>query len=478
MTSMMKNMFKRGISLLLIAQMGWVSFAQTLNVSIKDLGDQNIRLEWPDMGDGFEYTVEFSDALNPGDWKPLPHGDGWPDRILGLTDHLSDDLSQRFYRIIATPTMSEGNRGRLISAESIATVSALQLNFVLAIAGIETIQAKQSARVFKVVYETVDAQGNSVQASGQVSFPADAGNPVPMVSYQHGTVVDRDDVPSRYALTRLESIVPVIMASNGYLGVAPDYLGLGDSSGFHPYIIAKPSATCVVDLIRAAKALAEQESYTLNDQLFLFGYSEGGYVTMAAHQELEALHAEELPVTASIPMAGPYDVSGVLVDTMLSDQPYSNPFYLMYVILAYHEVYNFFDDPAEIFSETYATRVREYLKGSMTLDELQNQMPKVPKAMLNTEFVEAFSTDTNHPFRELLRQNDLIQWAPQAPMRLIHCGGDLTVPFENSQLAYNHFTQSGKTNIELIDPFALGDHSQCILPALQIAKSWMDELKE
>ena len=475
---MMKNMFKRGIGFFLIAQMGWISLAQTLNVSIEDVGERNVRLSWPDLGDGFVYTVEFSEALSSGIWKPLPHENGWPDRILGLTDRLSDGATQRFYRIIATPQATEGERGRLISAESIASVSPLQLNFVLAVAGIESIQAEQSARVFKVVYETVDSNGNAVQASGQVSFPADTGTPIPIASYQHGTVVDRDEVPSRYALTQLESIVPVIMASNGYLGVAPDYLGLGDSPGFHPYIVAKPSATCVVDLIRAAKTLAEHESYALNDQLFLFGYSEGGYVTMAAHQELEALHADELPVTASIPMAGPYDVSGVLVDTMLSDQPYSNPFYLMYVILAYHQVYGLFDDPSEVFSETYAPRVQNYLAGSLSLDDLQSQMPKIPKAMLNPAFVAAFSSDANHPFRQLLRQNDLVQWAPQAPMRLVHCGGDLTVPFENSQLAYNYFTQAGKTNIELIDPFALGDHSQCILPALEIAKAWMDEQKE
>ena len=475
---MMKSMFKRTICLLLLLQMGWGSFAQTLNISIKDLGDRTIRLDWPDLGDGFEYTVEFSNELNTEAWKPLPHDEGWPDRILGLTDRLSEGAEQRFYRIIASPKASAGQRGRLISAEAVADVSALQLNFVLAIAGIESIQAEQSTRVFKVLYETVDAHGNTVEASGQVSFPFDMGASLPMASYQHGTVVDREDVPSRYSLTQLESIVPVIMASNGYIGIAPDYLGLGDSQGLHPYIVAKPSATCVVDLIRAARTLANQESYQLNDQLFLFGYSEGGYVTMAAHRELEALHADELAVTASVPMAGPYDVSGVLVETMLSDQPYSNPFYLMYVILAYHDTYGLFDDPSEVFSEPYAQHVRDYLAGSFTLGDLQGGMPKVPRAMLTPSFVEAFANDTEHPFRILLQQNDLIQWAPQAPMKLIHCGADLTVPFENSQLAYNYFTQAGKTDIELIDPFSLGDHSQCILPALEIAKSWMDSMKE
>lgn len=475
----MKSILKSGISMILMIQVGWMTTAQSsLELSIKNLGDRNVRLDWPDLGEGFEYTVEFTDALAADNWQMLPHANGWPDRIQGVTDQLDPGTTQRFYRIIATPKASQGTRGKLISAVHLENVSTLQLNFVLAVSGIDSIQAEHSTRVFKVVYETVDANGDTIQASGQVSFPSSADKPIPMISYQHGTVVDREDVPSRYALTRLESIVPVIMASTGYVGIAPDYVGLGDSPGLHPYIIAKPSATCVVDLIRAAKTLAEQESYELNHQLFLFGYSEGGYVTMAAHQELEALHADELPVTASVPMAGPYDVSGILVDTMLSDQPYSNPFYLMYVILAYHDVYGLFDDPAEVFSSPYDERVRAYLAGNMSLNELQGLVPKIPKAMLNPDFVVSFSTNKQHPFRALLSQNDLVQWVPQAPMRMVHCAGDLTVPFENSQLAYDHFTAAGKTNVELIDPFSLGDHSQCILPSLELAKSWIDSLAE
>ena len=69
----------------------------------------------------------------------------------------------------------------------------------------------------------------------------------------------------------------------------PDYLGLGSSPSYQGYGHARSEATCVVDALRAGRSLCASNNVTLNGQLFLTGYSEGGQVTMAAHRELEAL---------------------------------------------------------------------------------------------------------------------------------------------------------------------------------------------
>jgi pimeloyl-ACP methyl ester carboxylesterase len=452
--------------------------AQTLSMKIQSQDDQTVILNWIDLGESYTYTVEFRNSLQETDWNPMPRVGGWPARIFTFEDSLEEGTDSRFYRIIASPIAQMGDRGKLVSSELVDEVSAFQLNFALALSGIDSFVAEQGVKIFKVNYETIDAHGNVTTASGQVAFPENKDVSLPLASYQHGTVVNTEEVPSRFAFTNLESMVGPIMASNGYIGIAPDYLGLGDSSGLHPYIVAKPTATSVVDMIRAAKSLAEQENYTVSDQLFLFGYSEGGYATMAAHQELEHQHAGEFSVTASAPMAGPYDVSGVLVDTMLSDQPYSNPFYLAYILLAYHDVYGLFENASEMFSESFAPRVESYLDGVSSFESLNSGLPKIPVQMLNPEFVADFSGNPNHPVRLLLEQNDVYQWAPQAPVRLVHCAGDLTVPFENSQLAFEHFQSLGIESVELINPFAAGDHSQCILPALTNAKTWFDGIKE
>ena len=51
----------------------------------------------------------------------------------------------------------------------------------------------------------------------------------------------------------------------------------------HPYMVALPSATSVVDMIRAGKNLCDSLNVLISEDVFLAGYSEGGFVTMAAH---------------------------------------------------------------------------------------------------------------------------------------------------------------------------------------------------
>ncbi len=452
--------------------------AQMLSVKIQTQGHQAIKLNWLDSDSSFTYAVEYRDSLEEDDWKLLPRAGGWPARIFTFEDTLKEGTGSRFYRVIASSMTQDADRGKLISWELVDELSAFQLNFGLALSGIDSFIAEQGVKIYKLTYETIDVHGRVTMASGQVAFPENKNEALPLASYQHGTVINTDEVPSRFSFSNQESIVAPIMASNGYIGIAPDYLGLGDSSGLHPFILAKPTATSVVDMTRAAKSLAQKKDYMISDKLFLFGYSEGGYATMVTHQEMERYHAEEFSVTASAPMAGPYNVSGILIDTMLGDRSYSNPFHLAYLILSYHDAYGLFENASEIFSKNFSPRVEDYLNGVSSLESLSSGLPKVPLQMLNPDFVEEFSGNPGHPFRLLLQQNDIFQWAPQAPIRLIHCSGDLTIPFENSQLVFDHIKQMGNDQVELINPSTTGDHSQCILPALARAKELFDAMKE
>ena len=127
--------------------------------------------------------------------------------------------------------------------------------------------------VVKLSYSTSLEDGRSVQASGIVAIPKDKVGASPLLSYQHATLFKDTAVPSNDPLF---DKTPILAASAGFVAVAPDYIGYGDSKSLtHPYIQAVPSANSVVDLIRAAKAYLEQRDIALNEQLFLVGYSEG-----------------------------------------------------------------------------------------------------------------------------------------------------------------------------------------------------------
>src|SRR4029453_1178347 len=62
----------------------------------------------------------------------------------------------------------------------------------------------------------------------------------------------------------------------------------GTSPGRHPYYHAASSAAVVVDLLHAARRLAELAGYVWPEELFLAGFSQGGHPPLAAMRALEA----------------------------------------------------------------------------------------------------------------------------------------------------------------------------------------------
>lgn len=84
----------------------------------------------------------------------------------------------------------------------------------------------------------------------------------------------------------------------------PDYLGLGDSPGRHLYCHSKTEATASIDLYVLQK-LCQLKNVLYNDQLFIFGYSQGGHAAMATTREIQLNHSDEFTITASAPMSGP-----------------------------------------------------------------------------------------------------------------------------------------------------------------------------
>ncbi len=215
-------------------------------------------------------------------------------------------------------TSSATRRGRLISATPIDSKSDREVAVRLRDNGLDATGAN-AVELYKIVYETIDPAGKKTVASGALAIPRGITGALPLMSYQHGTVVNRGSVASAYGF----DVESLLFGGSGYVVATPDYLGLGDSPGLHPYVHAASLATAVVDMLRAARAFCAERSVELNGQIFLLGYSEGGYATMAAHKAIEEEYAAEFAIAASAPMAGPYDMSGVMRARFMSDAAYT-----------------------------------------------------------------------------------------------------------------------------------------------------------
>ena len=338
---------------------------------------------------------------------------------------------------------------------------------------------------YKLNYLTEDFDGEKVLCSGSIYFPRNIDCEPPILSWQHGTMVNNFFAPSNIGNTD-NDLIGAIGASNGYIVTMSDFIGLGDGEGIHNYIHAKTQATSTIDLILIAKEISNEIiGVESNDQLFLFGYSQGGHATMATVKEIETFFSDQLQITASAPMAGPYDMSGAQRIMLETGNYYPNPGYLPYIILSYNKIYNLYDNLNEIFKAPF-TNIEEMYNGNYSMWQINNYIWEIaqenfgispyefsPINIFNEDYYQNYLEDENHPFRVALADNNVFDFIPTSPMRMLHCSGDDNVSFENAQNAYNYFVENNTLNIELIDG---GDynHEQCATIAIIGAKMWID----
>ena len=325
---------------------------------------------------------------------------------------------------------------------------------------------------YKIEYTTLDVHGVLDTASGLISIPDAIDKAFPLLCFQHGTVGVKTDVPSNlqggYQIAEA-------LSSTGYISFSPDYLGLGTSRGFHPYVHRHSEASASIDMLYAVKTFLTNNDIPFNDQLFITGYSQGGHAAAALQRELEENYSNTIPVTASVPMSGPYSISGVMNDFMLSETPYNFVSYLPYTLLSYQTVYgNLFNNIEDVFKPDYAVIVEEFYAGNISLNNMnqafitmltQDFGGPIPIKMLQDSVIENFSTNPNHPFQIALRDNDVHDWAPQAPTRLYYCQADDQVPFMNSVVADSVMNALGAIDLAATDINSDLDHGDCAIPA-------------
>jgi len=428
-------------------------------------------LSWSSNVTGVSYTVQFQDTVQDVIWRSPSSAVPFPLSSNSWTDPSRTNLL-RLYRIVSVPA---AQRGKIISATLTNTVSAANLAILFGLAGVN-ITPQYDVRLYKIVYETITPLGARTKASGALLLPENTGTLLPLFSYQHGTITQTNDAHSSMDVTG-EVSIGIAFATSGYAAVLPDYLGLGYSPGLHPYHHARSEATAGVDMLRAARTFCASNGFALNNELFLCGYSQGGHATMALLRELETYHTNEFTVTACAPMAGAYDLSGVTTSNFLSGAIAPNPYYFLYLLAAYQNVYHLAPSLADLLASPYDTNLPALLAQNPTGDQLNAALPGDPVKILKPEYLADLLSNPRHPLRLGLQENDLYRWRPRSPLRLYHCAADQDVIFANSQVALASFQSLGATQVELIDPVPTADHGGCSEPSLMLAKTWFDSLR-
>lgn len=337
--------------------------------------------------------------------------------------------------------------------------------------------ASYTLEMQKVTYQSSGADGLPHTMTGLLILPKSifgAKPSVPILLYQHGTEPYRSYSPSRF-LAHLdrpadypEVMVAAAIASTGYAVAMADYEGMGDNTGTQPYVHGATLAQQVVDMLRASRDIIggtagnSSSPCSWNSQLFLMGYSEGGYVTMTTTRELQLNHAAEFTVTASAPLSGPHDLSGVMRGVILSNSTFKAPYFLPFLLTSYNyaskgTLFN----PATAMLVPYNSTVPPLFDGNSPSDRISEAMGMVfspvnlivPKSVLTQQFIDQLTLPAS-PLLDFLKANDSYRdrlnvnavWKPTVPMRMYHHRSDDLVPYANSQVAFNAFSSAGAKN--------------------------------
>ncbi len=354
--------------------------------------------------------------------------------------------------------------------------------------------------VYHFKYSTVGAANEPTTATGAIMVPTGGAQCIgarPMLLYAHGNTRYRSanmaDIRPDSPLGHTALVAASLYASQGYVVVAPNYAGYDTSNlGYHPHHIADQQSKDMYDALTAARTAlpALAPAIVQNGKLFITGYSEGGYATMATHR---ALQAAGIPVTASSPQAGNYAESvaferklgtpGAMEDLSNIDLRQM----LIYVskFTGWQKAYgNIYTSPSDLYPAAYAAAMESLTPsdlGSKTLGSklppflLANDMPHYSglsaaqkaffgapeQSLLKTSYVTAIMQDVaarpcpvtsasapldcapTHPARKAWLKNDLRTWVPTSPMLM--CGGqvDPVVGHHNTVLTKAYFDANG-----------------------------------
>jgi hypothetical protein len=200
----------------------------------------------------------------------------------------------------------------------------------------------------------------------------------------------------------------------------------------------------------------------MSDKLFLGGYSEGGFATLAALRDWVSL--SEKPnvfdlqsLTAVSAGAGAYDMKTTFDAILQWDVSLANPSYLVMVALSYKSMYNISHPLEYIFSERNVQAIQKGIYGGeLSRQEINDFLDSEPSKLFSAEFLEHYRDGSDmqtlgafEDNRIELAKNSMLQ---ELPIRLFHGKEDMDVPLFNSEQMYQASKSTVAGNMELVMP--------------------------
>lgn len=333
---------------------------------------------------------------------------------------------------------------------------------------------RHAVTLYEVRFDSVIPEWDNepTVASGLLALPDDGRTSHPLVSYQHGTVFGRDEVPSRPERSFETQLALAAFAAQGYAVIATDYFGLGCSRAPNCFIVPRGTVQAMLDHHRAARAVLAALGRE-SPQLFLFGWSQGGWSTMQFLRRLETL---DIPVAAAATVSAPVDLEAAFRRPLTAPRPQDATWIkgcINNLIWAQEEYGRLPGLAAAAIRPEHLAASRRFYDGAIDWPAFDAAVPGGAAALVQPGFVASAATGRGR-FWDLLDAAEAYRWKVATPLRAYAGEADEAIPPAVSRIATDFNRLLGGTMVESLSAGERADHRASYVAATLAVKDWFD----
>ncbi len=335
--------------------------------------------------------------------------------------------------------------------------------------------AIHAVRLYRVTYPSViPEKGNQpIQASGLLAVPEISATSLPLLSYQHGTVYGRTEVPSFPEESPETQLMIAQFAGQGYLLIGADYFGLGLSTEPEGYMVKGSHQQATYDLLMASLAVLADLNLS-SDSLFLGGWSQGGFVTMALLEKLEAVG---VTVHGAATASAPLDLFALMEGFLVFPRPNDAEWLNSIMILSSFAYENYYGVPglarSLLSDDSYEIARKAYYREPYQASEIPTDL----RQLIRAEYFDP-QFFANSAFGKLIRATHAYRWVVQSPVRNYYGESDeaITPGVGRIAMTYAQAIGSGNPKVEAISTGPT-THRGTFATAVPQWKAWFDKLR-
>jgi hypothetical protein len=333
---------------------------------------------------------------------------------------------------------------------------------------------RHAVTLYEVQFDSVipEWENQPTLGSGLLAIPADGRTSHPLVSYQHGTVFGRDQVPSRPDNSYETQLALVAFASQGYAVIAADYFGLGPSQLPNCYMVPQSTVQAMLDQYRASQAVLAALGQS-TPQFFVWGWSQGGWSTMQFLRRLETLG---IPVTAAATVSAPVDMAAAFRRPIANPRPQDATWIkgcISNMLWAYEEYARLPGLAASAIKPEHLATSRKFFDGEVSWPEFDASVPGGVTALLRPEFSAGAATGRGR-FWEQLEAAGAYRWQIHTPLRAYGGDADEAIPPSVSRMVADFNRLLGGNQVEFRSAGERADHRASYVSATLDVKPWFD----